>query len=99
MSAPASESRHRGWASAPMRAVGVVVVLVALCAAALPTSVSARTTRESIGAGITGPSTWRATVLARGLQHVSALAEDDDGRIWAATATGETDGDDGVYVL
>jgi glucose/arabinose dehydrogenase len=30
-------------------------------------------------------------VYARGIKHISALAEDADGRIWVATATGTTD--------
>jgi glucose/arabinose dehydrogenase len=53
----------------------------------------------SIGAGILGPSELSATVYARGVRHVSALAEDTEGRIWLATATGESDDDDAVLVV
>ena len=38
-------------------------------------------------------------MYAWGLEHVAALAEDADGHVWAATATGSTDDADGVYVI
>jgi glucose/arabinose dehydrogenase len=79
----------------------VLVVVLASVVATSPVSATARTraARASIGAGISGPSTLKASVVARGLAHVAALAQDDDGRIWAATATGTTDDADGVYVI
>ena len=40
----------------------------------------------AIGAGLKGPPGLNATVLARGLPRVSALAFDSQGRLWAATA-------------
>ena len=40
-----------------------------------------------------------STTVARGLVHVSALAFDGDGRLWAATADYADSGDDAVYVI
>lgn len=73
----------------------LVVVLVAL---AWPTA-SAAQAATSIGAGILGPSGLSATVYARGVKHASALAEDSEGRIWVATATGEPNDDDTVSFI
>src|SRR5690348_12419049 len=41
----------------------------------------------------------RATVYVRGLTHVSALAFDRRGRLWATTSGATTHTDDGVYVV
>ena len=49
--------------------------------------------------GTEGPSGTSATVYTRGLSNVSALAFDADGRLWAATASYEDTGKDGVYVV
>jgi glucose/arabinose dehydrogenase len=69
-----------------------------LLALAWPTASTAHAA-TSIGAGISGPSGLEASVYARGLQHVSALAEDTEGRIWVATAVGATNDDDVVSVI
>ena len=52
-----------------------------------------------IGLGLSGPRGWHATVYARGLTHVSALAYDGQGRLWATTSGARTHGSDGIYVV
>ncbi len=52
-----------------------------------------------IGQGLQGPSGTSATVYATGLAHVSALAFDGDGRLWAATAAFQDDGTDAVWMI
>jgi glucose/arabinose dehydrogenase len=80
------------------RATGVV--LLALVALLAPVSNAGATgTTTSIGAGLRGPSGLHATVIATGLKHVSALATDADGRVWAATAAARDKGKDAVYVV
>ena len=56
-------------------------------------------TLTSIGAGLQGPSGLVATVYATGLANVSAFAFDADGRLWAATAAYDDQGDDAVYLI
>jgi glucose/arabinose dehydrogenase len=41
----------------------------------------------------------RATVYARGLSNVAALAYDPEGHLWASTAAYSTGGQDGVYMI
>jgi glucose/arabinose dehydrogenase len=53
----------------------------------------------SIGAGIEGPAGLTATIEATGLANVAALAVDDDGRLWAATAAYSDEGKDGLYLV
>ena len=53
----------------------------------------------SIGAGLSGPSGLHATVYARGLTHVSALAYDRRGRLWATVSGATTHASDGLYVI
>src|SRR3954451_10499160 len=53
----------------------------------------------SIGAGLRGQSGLSATVFATGLKHVSALATDAQGRVWAATAAASDKGKDAVYLV
>ena len=79
-------------------AVSCALVLV-LVAASPATGATRSTARGAIGAGISGPTSLRASVYARGLRHVSALAQDADGRIWAATSTGASNGEDAIYVI
>lgn len=74
------------------------LLAVALVALAWPAA-SVAQAATSIGAGILGPSGLSAAVYARGLEHASALAEDTEGRIWVATALGETNDDDTVSVV
>jgi glucose/arabinose dehydrogenase len=96
---------RRTVARVTMTGALVMVVFIATLATAWSTTFGARSvdatsaTRTSIGAGLTGPVGLTATVAARGLQHVAALAEDGDERIWAATAVGSTDDADAVYLL
>jgi len=95
-----SKTPNDAWNSTAERVVrGILCLIVAVLALVPATGANARTTRTSIGAGITGPSSLHASVYARGLAHVAALAEDADGNVWAATATGSTDAADGVYVI
>ena len=61
-------------------------------------SISA-STLTSIGAGLQGPSGLAATVYATGLANVSAFAFDADGRLWAATAAYDDQGEDAVYLI
>ena len=53
----------------------------------------------SIGAGLTGPSGLTATVYAKGLAKVAALAFDGQGRLWVTTADSTDQGKDGLYVV
>jgi glucose/arabinose dehydrogenase len=53
----------------------------------------------SIGAGLSGPKEFAATVYATGLKHAAAFALDTDGRLWVATADHTDSGHDGVYVV
>jgi glucose/arabinose dehydrogenase len=80
-----------------VRAIAVSLV-VALLALAWPAA-SAAHAATSIGAGILGPSGLTASVYARGVEHISALAEDTEGRIWVASAIGESNDDDAVSVI
>lgn len=75
----------------------LIVVIVAACLACLPTSAGAAT--ASIGAGLHGPRGLHATAYAKRLQHLSAITEDSDGRIWAATAGLTDQGDDAIYLI
>ena len=52
-----------------------------------------------IGAGLRGPSGLHATVYARGIPHLSALAFDAEGRLWATGSGATTHGADGVFVV
>jgi glucose/arabinose dehydrogenase len=53
----------------------------------------------SIGSGLRGESGLRATVYARGLEHVSAFAFDSRGRLWVTTSGATDHAGDGVYVV
>ncbi len=53
----------------------------------------------SIGAGLRGPSDLKAVVDTRGLRHVSALALDTQGRLWATTSGSSTHATDGVFLV
>ncbi|HEX5588647.1 MAG TPA: hypothetical protein VFZ17_15175 [Acidimicrobiia bacterium] len=89
---------HRHVLRATAACAVASLIAVALCITTVATA-SAGASRASIGVGITGPAGLTATVNARGLRHVAALAEDAQGRIWAATAVGSTDDADAVYVV
>lgn len=53
----------------------------------------------AIGAGLRGPTGLHATVYARGVPHVSALAFDAHGRLWASGSGATSHGADGVFVV
>lgn len=53
----------------------------------------------AIGAGLAGPRGAHASVYARGLTHVSALAYDGKGRLWATTSGATTHANDGVWLI
>ena len=71
-----------------------LVVLVVSCA-----TIGAAGAATSIGAGLRGPSGLTATVYAKGVKHVSALATDAQGRVWVATAAASDKGKDAVYLV
>jgi glucose/arabinose dehydrogenase len=74
--------------------------LLALLVLSLPfVRVGSAGAATSIGAGLRGPSGLSATVYATGLQHVSALATDAQGRVWVATAAARDKGKDSVYLV
>ena len=52
-----------------------------------------------IGGGVQGPAGATASVYATGLPNVAALAFDDSGRLWAATAAYTDDGADSVSLI
>jgi glucose/arabinose dehydrogenase len=52
-----------------------------------------------IGAGVRGPAGLTATVYASGLPHVSALALDAQGRLWATTSAAAGHAHDGVFLV
>jgi glucose/arabinose dehydrogenase len=81
-----------------LTAIVIVVLLLASCAGGA-SSAAATTKLVSIGAGLRGPSGLTASVTVKGLTHVSALATDDQGRLWAATAEYEDHGTDAVYLV
>jgi glucose/arabinose dehydrogenase len=60
---------------------------------------SAATGATSIGLGLRGAAGLRATVYARGLRNVSALAFDAEGRLWATTSAAANHARDGVYLI
>jgi glucose/arabinose dehydrogenase len=74
--------------------------LLALLVLSLPfVRVGSAGAATSIGAGLRGPSGLSATVYATGLQHVSALATDAQGRVWVATAAARDTGKESVYLV
>ena len=79
------------------------IVIIAITSAALALSGCATSASAdalvSIGAGLKGPSGTRATVYARGLKNVSALAFDSEGRLWATTASYDDTGKDHLSVV
>ncbi len=82
------------------RRFGLLVALSTLFAAlAACGSTTTKSGLKSIGSGISGPGGLVATVYARGLPHVSALAFDSYGRLWATTSGSSTHKGDGVYLV
>ena len=89
-------SRHVTTAGARR---GAAAVAAALLACAVAGSASAGTGLVSIGSGLRGPAGLQATVYATGLEHLSALAVDSDGRVWATTSAATDHAHDGIYVI
>ncbi|HEY3723869.1 MAG TPA: hypothetical protein VGN59_10985 [Acidimicrobiia bacterium] len=79
-------------------AVVIAVLLLGSCAGG-SSSAAATTKLVGIGAGLRGPSGLTASVAVKGLTHISALATDGGGRLWAATAGYEDHGTDAVYLV
>ncbi|HST18721.1 MAG TPA: hypothetical protein VLK36_13695 [Gaiellaceae bacterium] len=75
-----------------------LALLVAVLAAGCGTKARPSTV-VAIGAGLRGPSGLHATVYARGIPHVSALAFDASGRLWATGSGATSHGADGVFVV
>ena len=84
-----------------LRRAALLALVLALLGAGTVSTASAGTSSVlmAIGAGLKGRAGLSATVAAEGLTHVSALAFDDDGRLWALTAGYEDDGTDALYVI
>jgi hypothetical protein len=77
--------------------LGATVVLGTACGGASVDTSSIGT--GSIGAGLRGPSDLKAVVDTRGLRHVSALALDTNGRLWATPSGSATHATDGVFLV
>jgi glucose/arabinose dehydrogenase len=52
-----------------------------------------------IGAGLSGPHGYHASLYTRGLRHVSAFTWDANGRLWATASGATTHSGDGVYLV
>jgi glucose/arabinose dehydrogenase len=80
------------------RALGVAILVAAAagCGADRP---SAGVALRPIGAGVNGPAGLTAATYAVGVAHASALALDEQGRVWVATAAVQDTGSDTVFVV
>jgi glucose/arabinose dehydrogenase len=76
---------------------GILLALTAACGGGAAATPSPAPT--AIGEGLKGPAGLDASVYARGLTQVAALAFDPEGRLWVATAAYSYAGHDGVYVV
>ena len=79
--------------------VVAVLVAVVLFGTACGGGSSTPSSPTDIGGGLRGPAGLSASLYASGLVHISAIAFDGDGRLWAATADYSDSGKDGVYVV
>src|SRR3954452_13811711 len=80
----------------------VLALVVAVSTAALVAPFGravAATGTVPIGAALHGADGLAATVYAKSLKHISALAVDSQGRVWAATAAATDHGSDAVYLV
>lgn len=77
----------------------VVVLAATACSKSAPSSPNASDGLVDIGAGLRGEAGLSASVYASGLEHVSALAVDANGNVWAATAAFNDTGTDALYLL
>ncbi|TMC07995.1 MAG: hypothetical protein E6J41_14990 [Chloroflexi bacterium] len=82
-----------------MRCLAAVLAAAALLGAACGGRTGAADGLTAIGAGLRGPAGARASVYATGLPAVSAFASDARGRLWAATASYTSEGQDSVYLV
>jgi glucose/arabinose dehydrogenase len=80
------------------RARGLLALLFAVVTLA---SCGSRDSQQlvSIGADLQGSSGLRASVYAQGLPNAAAMAFDDQGRLWVATAAYDDAGTDAVYLI
>ena len=79
-----------------------LTVLACGCGAARTTTTAAphgSAATASIGAGLTGPATLRASVYAHGPANAAAFALDAHGRLWITSAGLSTHAHDGVYLV
>jgi glucose/arabinose dehydrogenase len=82
------------------RSVPLIFATLLVACALMMSSVHAyAATSTSIGAGLTGPKGLQATVYAKGLKKISALATDAQGRVWAATAEATDKDTDAIYLI
>jgi hypothetical protein len=82
-----------------MRCRAAVLAAAALLGAACGGRTGSADGLTAIGAGLRGPAGARASVYATGLPAVSAFAFDARGRLWAATASYTSEGQDWVYLV
>ncbi len=80
-------------------ALACVVVALGTACGGIATAAPTPTPLVSIGQGLKSHAGLTATVDARGLANVAALAFDPQGRLWVATAAYTNDGKDGLYVV
>jgi glucose/arabinose dehydrogenase len=74
-------------------------LVLASCGGSAEQPAPSRSGLESIGAGLRGPAGMKASVYASGLRNVSALALDDQGRLWVTTSAAANHSHDGVYLI
>lgn len=77
---------------------GLVLLGAAGCGGSASTPVASSALR-SIGAGLRGPTGYKATIYATGLRDVSAFALDARGRLWATTSAAADHARDGVWLI
>ena len=85
-----------------LAALAVCVLLAAGCGgdnAPSATSASGEGNLVDIGASLKGASGYKASSYATGLTKAAALAFDDVGRLWVATADYSDTGQDGLFVV
>jgi glucose/arabinose dehydrogenase len=78
---------------------GAVAAALTLVVATPVAGVAASSRMVSIGAGLRGPKALTATVYAKGLKKLSALATDPQGRVWAATAEASDKNTDAIFLV
>jgi len=81
------------------RRTGALAAALAVLALAGCGSSASSTALVSIGAGLKGPSTLRASVYAHGPINTAAFTIDPSGRLWVSAAGLEEHTHDGVYLI